>query len=186
MPVPERFAVGQVWISTAHRALTIKQVAPDGWTATFVDADGAEHTYALDLVKAEWKYAYSVQPSGERHVVPTEFRKDGWPMCPICGEDELYTLAEAEDPLRSVLTKQAAIDSICGCYRCGPLTIVQRWRVGQVWRCARNGRSWRILSVDHGTITARALCLETSEEDTLHLALVMPDNGWTLTQESLQ
>jgi hypothetical protein len=37
-----------------------------------------------------------------------EYRKDGWPLCPGCGEDELWSRAldpRATDPLR--------------CYRCG-------------------------------------------------------------------
>lgn len=40
---------------------------------------------------------------------PTEFRRDGWPLCPNCGDDELYSLAT---PPRA--------DAIDGCYRCGP------------------------------------------------------------------
>lgn len=39
-------------------------------------------------------------------------RADGWPICPQCDEDELYSLAIPADP--------AKID---GCYRCG-------WRSG--------------------------------------------------------
>lgn len=39
-------------------------------------------------------------------------RRDGWPLCPRCGEDELYSLATP-----------ATIETICGCYRCG-------WRPG--------------------------------------------------------
>jgi hypothetical protein len=37
----------------------------------------------------------------------TEHRKDGWPLCPSCGEDELYSLAEGP-----------SIQTIRGCYRC--------------------------------------------------------------------
>lgn len=44
------------------------------------------------------------------------FRADGWPYCPCCDEDELYSLA---DP--------ASIETIVGCYRCG-------------WRPVRAGR----------------------------------------------
>lgn len=43
-----------------------------------------------------------------------EFREDGWPLCPICGEDELYSLA-----------MPATIETISGCYSCrweGPLS----------------------------------------------------------------
>lgn len=35
-------------------------------------------------------------------------RPDGWPLCPLCGEDELYSLAEP-----------ATIATIVGCYACG-------------------------------------------------------------------
>lgn len=30
---------------------------------------------------------------------PYEFRKDGWPLCPQCGEDELYHVRNT-DPLK--------------------------------------------------------------------------------------
>lgn len=33
---------------------------------------------------------------------------DGWPLCPWCGEDELYSMAVPATP-----------DRIAGCYRCG-------------------------------------------------------------------
>lgn len=39
-------------------------------------------------------------------------RTDGWPLCPACGEDELYSLSMVPTPM-----------SIEGCYRCG------RWLV---------------------------------------------------------
>ena len=38
----------------------------------------------------------------------TAHRSDGWPLCPSCGEDELYSLDEP-----------ATIESIVGCYLCG-------------------------------------------------------------------
>jgi hypothetical protein len=37
-------------------------------------------------------------------------REDGWPLCPQCGEDELYSLA---DP--------PSVGTFAGCYRCGPV-----------------------------------------------------------------
>ena len=43
---------------------------------------------------------------GERYAYP-EYRSDGWPLCPSCGEDELYSL---EIP--------ATAETICGCYNC--------------------------------------------------------------------
>ncbi len=36
-----------------------------------------------------------------------EVRKDGWPFCPQCEKDELYSLDE-----------HPAIATIVGCYRC--------------------------------------------------------------------
>lgn len=50
-----------------------------------------------------------INPAREPEEVPRqEYRADGWPYCPICGEDELYSL-------RTPATKE----TICGCYRCG-------------------------------------------------------------------
>lgn len=48
-------------------------------------------------------------PAGEYK----RFRPDGWPFCPQCDEDELYSLAIP-----------ASVETICGCYRCGPWPIV--------------------------------------------------------------
>jgi len=46
-----------------------------------------------------------------------ETRRDGWPLCPVCGEDELYSLffwdGEGERP-----SMQAWIDHGLRCYRC--------------------------------------------------------------------
>jgi hypothetical protein len=49
---------------------------------------------------------------GDRHVTVLAWRADGWPLCPSCGDDDLYSL---ELP--------ATARTICGCYRCGPLTL---------------------------------------------------------------
>jgi hypothetical protein len=38
----------------------------------------------------------------------SRLRNDGWPYCPYCGEDELYSLAIP-----------ATIETIASCYRCG-------------------------------------------------------------------
>jgi len=40
----------------------------------------------------------------KQFAMPIEFRADGWPLCPICGEDELFAAA-----LNNIIT---------GCYRC--------------------------------------------------------------------
>lgn len=49
--------------------------------------------------------------------VYVEFREDGWPLCPRCGLDELYTVAswpgiDARPPLEWFL------EQIEGCYAC--------------------------------------------------------------------
>lgn len=43
----------------------------------------------------------------ERCSTFVKFRSDGWPLCPVCGEDELYSLAVP-----------ATVETIVGCYRC--------------------------------------------------------------------
>lgn len=48
-----------------------------------------------------------------------ERRADGWPLCPECGEDELYSLA----------MPKATEATIEGCYRCG-------WKPATVWEKA--------------------------------------------------
>jgi hypothetical protein len=45
---------------------------------------------------------------GRHRYDVAELREDGWPLCPFCGEDELYS--QADPP---------AVDKICGCYICG-------------------------------------------------------------------
>jgi hypothetical protein len=43
----------------------------------------------------------------ERKTPYVAYRADGWPLCPGCGEDELYSLAE-----------HASVETIVACYRC--------------------------------------------------------------------
>lgn len=47
-----------------------------------------------------------------------ETRKDGWPLCPVCGEDELWSAlpwnGDGERP-----PMQAWIDHGLRCYKCG-------------------------------------------------------------------
>ncbi len=49
-----------------------------------------------------------------------EFREDGWPLCPQCGEDELYSLVmlnwTGEGPHPSI---QECIAGGMRCYYCG-------------------------------------------------------------------
>lgn len=51
------------------------------------------------------------EPNPVQHRIK-ERRPDGWPLCPICEEDELYSLDAPATP-----------ETICGCYRCGPITV---------------------------------------------------------------
>jgi len=46
-------------------------------------------------------------------MTPDEFRWDGWPICPICGEDELADL----------VNEQASIKAALFCYRCCRVTV---------------------------------------------------------------
>ncbi len=48
----------------------------------------------------------------------TEFRNDGWPLCPRCGEDELFTLALWPDWQVSTPPLAWCVARIDGCYRC--------------------------------------------------------------------
>lgn len=65
----------------------------------------------------------------------TEFRKDGWPLCPDCGEDELYSYlmlgwTEPDPP-----SLQDCIDSGMECYRCSWKSLGRNVFGGKCWRC---------------------------------------------------
>ena len=47
----------------------------------------------------------------DRHMPKVEYRPDGWPLCPNCGQDELYSLSIPP-----------TIETIRGCYLCGPIS----------------------------------------------------------------
>lgn len=54
----------------------------------------------------------------------TEFRKDGWPLCPACGEDELYSRVALHwvEGGRDMDTQPTIADCLAGefgCYACG-------------------------------------------------------------------
>lgn len=62
-----------------------------------------------------------------------EFRKDGWPLCPNCEEDELYSLFVWWRNGKQILpepTMDVLIDSGLHCYRC----------------------QWQSLEVDYGSL----------------------------------
>lgn len=46
-----------------------------------------------------------------------EFRRDGWPICPGCNDDELAAL-------RGPLTTPRLPSQIDRCYRCGPVDVI--------------------------------------------------------------
>ena len=46
-------------------------------------------------------------------VIYREYRDDGWPFCPNCGMDELFSV-----------DKIPTIDNIIGCYSCGWRSLV--------------------------------------------------------------
>ncbi len=54
---------------------------------------------------------------------PTEFRPDGWPLCPVCGEDELAVLETPPPPdYRWSLSQYLRREMFC--YLCGKVTVV--------------------------------------------------------------
>lgn len=62
----------------------------------------ARSLYSLDKAAAKAQADEAYQAQFER------FRPDGWPYCPRCDEDELYSLAEPP-----------TVATICGCYSLG-------------------------------------------------------------------
>lgn len=55
-------------------------------------------------------------------MTPTEWRDDGWPLCPSCGQDELAVLAvppppNYAEPLSWYLQREMH------CYWCGQVTV---------------------------------------------------------------
>lgn len=51
-------------------------------------------------------------------MIYPETRKDGWPLCPVCGEDELWS-ALPWNGLTERPPMQAWIDHGLRCYKCG-------------------------------------------------------------------
>jgi hypothetical protein len=65
----------------------------------------------------------------------TEFRKDGWPFCPRCGEDELYShlmlgWTKPEPP-----PIQDCLDSGMKCYACQWESLGRNVFSGRCWQC---------------------------------------------------
>lgn len=55
-----------------------------------------------------------------RRVRVVVWRRDGWPLCPLCGEDELAAVAAIAASRDGSVALREQIDF---CYRCGPLTL---------------------------------------------------------------
>jgi len=54
-----------------------------------------------------------------QNTIFKEYRRDGWPFCPRCEEDELYTLLNANEFTKpNGVTVQECIDAGVRCYRC--------------------------------------------------------------------
>ncbi len=49
-----------------------------------------------------------------------KFRQDGWPLCPVCDEDELGCMKTHEHG------HKAQNCSELFCYRCGKVTVIQK------------------------------------------------------------
>lgn len=47
-----------------------------------------------------------------------EFRADGWPLCPRCGEDELWSHTGMEPPYAPNIPLETYFESEFRCYRC--------------------------------------------------------------------
>jgi hypothetical protein len=62
-------------------------------------------------------------PSDRRPLIPwrhffTEFRSDGWPLCPRCGEDELWSPFMPQGPDYAPGTIDQYVAEGLVCYRC--------------------------------------------------------------------
>ena len=53
-----------------------------------------------------------------RHAQPTEFRADGWPLCPQCENDEVYSSLLLGWTESRVPTMNEIADGHFGCYAC--------------------------------------------------------------------
>lgn len=48
----------------------------------------------------------------------TQFRDDGWPFCPDCGYDELYSLAFLQYDAKETPTLEQYLEAGMRCYNC--------------------------------------------------------------------
>jgi hypothetical protein len=59
-----------------------------------------------------------------------EFRRDGWPICPGCNDDELAAIAESgRVPIKQWEEKgpvllERLVKNVDLCYQCGPVEVV--------------------------------------------------------------
>lgn len=54
-----------------------------------------------------------------------EHRDDGWPLCPICGEDELGAIGAVTTTRKLTMVEYQLHDLFC--YGCGQTTVVAGW-----------------------------------------------------------
>jgi hypothetical protein len=101
-----------------HQSMVIDA---DSWASVLAHVCRAPHDGNTFKAAQEFHDVSQTGRSGYRR-----WRPDGWPYCPRCDEDELYSLA---DP--------ATVETICGCYRCGPWPIVPTDRCGEIAAVAR-------------------------------------------------
>ena len=94
------------------------------------DRSGREEAKRLDVDMIAFNYLETGR--GEILGQFTEFRKDGWPFCPRCGNEELYSYAgmaySGQGP-RPTLAED--FFSGFGCYYCGWKTTYVNWRIAE-------------------------------------------------------
>ena len=97
------------------------EVTTPGGTSIRIKGDPEMDPKTLDALMAlgDAVVAQFAQPA----LTPTEFRADGWPLCPVCGEDELWSPLAPGDPgwpnLDDKPPVAAYIAAGLRCYRCG-------------------------------------------------------------------
>lgn len=97
------------------------------WDHSLMVGDRAEDQHCANGAEIDFAWAWDFferEPTDEQYNTLVlglkEFRKDGWPLCPVCGEDELWTPVDTHEG--SHPSKQAGIqhgiNSGMSCYAC--------------------------------------------------------------------
>lgn len=100
---------------------TITLVCPScGTEGRFVDAETKALAYIVDLARAhqESRLALALRALAAKVDAPLRRRPDDWPLCPLCGEDELYSLDYRQETVTGEYDTELVL-LIHGCYRCG-------------------------------------------------------------------